>query len=165
MSSQIIAKAHAFTEHKISEERLEIFASKIVNALVKKFGRGAVMGTVNSESGGDINDVLKNILEVGSIKYMKEAGLIATDDNDLMAKSFGTVYLMNVALGKVLSSAGLLLVLGEGFYKRSGVEIIADRVVTLGKTHNGFDRLPLHVRNDTFTVDEMFTFYLGEYLT
>jgi hypothetical protein len=165
MSSQVIAKAHTLTEHKLSEERLEIFASKIVNALVKKFGRGAVVGTVNSESGGDINDALKNILEVGSLKYMKEVGLIATDDNELLTKSFGTVYLMNIALGKVLSSNGLLHVLGEGFYKRSGVEIIADRVFKLGKIHNGFDRLPPEVRNDTFTVDEMFTFYLGEYLS
>lgn len=164
MSYQIIAKARTFTENKLSEEKLEIFALRIVNALVKKFGRGAVVGTVNSESGGDINDVLKNILEIGSIKYMKEVGLIVRDDEDLMVKSYGTVYLMNVALGKVLSSSGLLRVLGEGYYNRDGVETIAGRVFTLGKTHNDFDKLKPEVRNDTFTVDEIFAFYLGEYL-
>jgi len=79
--------------------------------------------------------------------------------------SLGTAWLMNMALGNVLSSNNLLRVYaGNGYYKQEAVQTLANRIAELGHTHRSYNNLSPSKKQDTFTVDELFNFYLGDFM-
>jgi len=135
----------------------------IIQSLVKKFGKNAVYTVVNSEAGGEINNVLSYVVEVGSIAYMSNISIII-DDNSLLDRCYSTVFLMNVALARALKNLALLEVNNGGYYNGDAITMISERVYNLAKIHIGYPNLPEELRNDTFSTDELFSFYLGDYL-
>jgi hypothetical protein len=163
--AQVILKAQELTQNKISQAELEQLASKIVKGLLKKFGQKTVTNGASSETDNEVNRILTHVIEVGGIKVMKDKGLVSSNDNDLLMASLGTAWLMNVALGNVLSNNNLLKVYtGNGYYKQEAVQTLANRIAELGHTHRTYNSLPPSKKQDTFTVDELFSFYLGDFL-
>lgn len=162
-AEQIIIEAKSITENKISQNALEMVSLKIIDSLITKFGKPIVANCAQSEEDSEVNNVLTHLVEVGSIKYMKDVNIISGNEQALVDKSYATVFLMNLAVGKVLRLKGLLKTNNDGYYGGDGISKIADRVLGLCKLHLNFESLPEDIKNDTFTIDELFSFYLGEY--
>jgi hypothetical protein len=162
-TNNIIVEANLVTNNKLSSEVLEKFCLIIITSLINKFGSKAVEFGVNTEKNNEVNNILTHVVEIGSIKLMSDSSLIISDEDALLARSFATVFLMNIALGNMLRYKGLLKTQNSGLYGGPALETIAGRVFNLGKTHNSYDSLPKKLKDDTFTTDELFAFYLGDY--
>lgn len=162
-NNSIVLEANLITDNKLSSELLEKFCLIVIDSLINKFGNKRVEFGVNSDKNNEVNNVLTHTVEVGSIKFMSDLSLIVADEETLLARSFATVLLMNIALGNVLKNKALLKNQNLGLYGGSALENIAGRVFNLGKIHNNYNFLPKKIKEDTFTTDELFAFYLGEY--
>lgn len=162
-TEQIIEAANKITNNKISQSSLENFCSIIIQSLLNKFGKNLVYKVVNDESGGEINNVLTHVVEVGSIAYMNNVSLII-EDSLLPDRCYCTVFLMNKALHDSLRKFGLLNRNSVGYYDGTALDIITERVYNLAKLHLRYPTLPENIKNDTFSTEELFAFYLGDYI-
>ncbi|WP_073282541.1 hypothetical protein [Hymenobacter psychrotolerans] len=163
--AQVIAKAQELTQNKVSQVELEQLISKIISGLLRKFGQKTVFNGANSEADSEVNNILTHVIEVGSIKVMKDKGLISNNDDELLMASLGTAWLMNVALGNVLNNNDLLRVYtGNGYYQQAAVQTLANRISVLGHTHRNYSKLSFLKKLSTSTVDELFNSHLGSYI-
>lgn len=161
-TNQILKEVWAFLDGKIPQGRFTEMAETVIEALVKKHGQSAVAHYAGSEADSEINNVLTHIIEVGSVKCLHEAALIVQDD-DMPDRTFAAVFIMNVSVATVLKSKNLFPANSEIYFGNAGVQTITGRAYQLCLTHLHYDQLPLAVQKDTFTVDELFDFYLGDY--
>lgn len=140
------------------------FCLKIANNLLRKYGEPEFARVVSSEDGGEINNVFTYMIEVGSLKYMHDNKIIVENDVELLKRAVGVVYCMNVDLCDVLRNLNIVFNERLGYYNWPAIEQIIYRVVEHCKLHLKYDLLPLSIQEQTFTVNQMFSFYLSEYL-
>ncbi|SHM28718.1 hypothetical protein [Hymenobacter psychrotolerans] len=161
-TTEILKEAYTLIDNKISQSTFIDISETIIDSLIKKFGKSTVSRYAGSDDTSEINNVLTHVIEVGSLKAMKDAGLII-NTNTLTDRCIATAFIMNHSLAQVLKQKGAFNYSRDGYFTFDGVQILAARIHELCGTHLSYNNLPQHVKNDTFTVDELFAFYLGDY--
>lgn len=163
-TEQLLKECFNILDNKIPKSTFTTLASTVVDSLVKKFGKTTVAHYAGSEETSDINNIMTHIIEVGSLKCLRDANLIKADEV-LVEKVFATVFIMNACLSKVLKSKSLQTNDSDGYYGKNAVETLVSRTFEHCKVHLGYNSLSEAEKRETFTVDELFNFYLGEYYT
>ncbi|MBU6122313.1 hypothetical protein [Hymenobacter siberiensis] len=161
-TNQILKEAWAILNDEIPQGRFTEISDTVIDALVKKHGQSAVAHYAGSEADSEINNVLTHIIEVGSVKCLHEAGLIVQGDA-MPDRAFAAVFIMNVSVALALKAKGLFPPSSEIYFGNAGVQTIAGRTYELCRNHLVYSRLPSALQAETFTVDELFEFYLGDY--
>lgn len=140
------------------------FCVKIINNLLKKHGRSEFIRVVSSEAGGEVNNVLTYMIEVGSLKYMQDRNIIVENHAELLKRAVGVAYCMNVDLCDILRNLNVISDDRLGYYNWPAIEQVVYRVVGHCEVHLKYNYLPMLVQQETLTIDEMFVFYLGDYM-
>lgn len=159
-----IKQAMSYADANVEMVPLQKFCAKILYGLVRKYGIENVTRGVLSEEDSDVNNVLTFVIELGSIKVMHDNNLVVSDENELLKRSLGVSFSINLALASVLQYHLKLENKQGGHYNQVASSELAERVFNHNRKILNLHLMPKHVQEDTFTVNEMFEFYLGEYI-
>ncbi|MGI4874771.1 MAG: hypothetical protein ACRYFX_26760 [Janthinobacterium lividum] len=163
-TEKFVENALNYAEHAISMSELHNLCSRVYKNLVKKYGEFSVRRGVANESDSETNNVLTLLVEVGSLKYMQDKQIIATDESELLKRSFAVSFCINIALADVLrQNIGFKKSEMGGYFNNDASEKLAERVFNHHKNFIKLKSQPKHIQDENFTIDEMFKAYLGEF--